>query len=136
IVAIDNKLEEVQDLEEEEEAAAAALAAAKQAKDSLGASDLETPQDEFMSESIYQKLPQTRHKRKRATRRISMPILHEHLHPGSQIKELQAHNDQITAIDFDFPFGTMVTAALDDTVRVWDLNAGRCMGFLEGHLSS
>jgi division protein 1 len=39
----------------------------------------------------------------------------------------------ITALDFDVPFGTMVTAALDDTVRVWDLSAGRCMGLLEGH---
>jgi division protein 1 len=42
----------------------------------------------------------------------------------------------ITALDFDVPFGTMVTAALDDTVRVWDMNAGRCMGFLEGHTAS
>lgn len=65
-----------------------------------------------------------------------MPILHEHLTPGSRIKEVQAHNDVITALDFDAPFGTAVTAALDDTVRVWDLNAGRCMGMLEGHLSS
>src|SRR2546421_6522562 len=62
-----------------------------------------------------------------------MPILHEHFEPGSMIKELQAHNDMVTAMDFDVPFGTMVTAALDDTVRVWDLNMGRCMGFLEGH---
>jgi division protein 1 len=58
------------------------------------------------------------------------------MEPGSRIRELQAHNDLITALDFDAPFGTMVTAALDDTVRVWDLNAGRCMGLLEGHLSS
>lgn len=65
-----------------------------------------------------------------------MPVLHEHMEPGSRIRELQAHNDSITALDFDAPFGTMVTAALDDTVRVWDLNAGRCMGLLEGHLSS
>lgn len=42
----------------------------------------------------------------------------------------------ITALDFDIPFGTMVTSALDDTVRVWDLNGGRCMGFLEGHTAS
>jgi len=42
----------------------------------------------------------------------------------------------VTALDFDMPFGTMVTAALDDTVRVWDLNLGRCMGFLEGHTAS
>ena len=65
-----------------------------------------------------------------------MPILHEHFDPGSKIRELKAHDDNITALDFDVPFGTMVTAALDDTVRVWDLNAGRCMGFLEGHTAS
>ncbi len=65
-----------------------------------------------------------------------MPILHEHFEPGSNIRELPAHNDMITALDFDVPFGTMVTAALDDTVRVWDLNLGRCMGLLEGHHAS
>lgn len=65
-----------------------------------------------------------------------MPILHEHLEAGSMIKELQAHNDTVSALDFDVPFGTMVTAALDDTVRVWDMNLGRCMGFLEGHHAS
>ncbi|KAK6411812.1 Mitochondrial fission protein [Oleoguttula sp. CCFEE 5521] len=58
------------------------------------------------------------------------------MEPGTRIREMQAHNDTITALDFDVPFGMMVTAALDDTVRVWDLSAGRCMGLLEGHLSS
>ncbi|KAK0354276.1 Mitochondrial fission protein [Friedmanniomyces endolithicus] len=95
----------------------------------------------FMSESIYGKLPKAKEspkpKRRRMPRRtISMPVLHEHMEPGTRIRELQAHNDAITAMDFDAPFGVMVTAALDDTVRVWDLNAGRCMGLLEGHLSS
>ena len=65
-----------------------------------------------------------------------MPVLHEHMEPGSSIKTIPAHNDSITCLDFDIPFGTMVTAALDDTVRVWDLNLGRCMGFLEGHTAS
>jgi mitochondrial division protein 1 len=65
-----------------------------------------------------------------------MPILHEHFAPGTAIKEIPAHNDIITALDFDYPFGTLVSAALDDTVRVWDLNAGRCTGFLEGHHAS
>lgn len=65
-----------------------------------------------------------------------MPILHEHFEPGSPITEIQAHNDIITAVDFDFPFGTMVSAALDDTVKVWDLSSGRCNGFLEGHNAS
>jgi len=94
-----------------------------------------------MSESIYEKLPSanstpTRPKRHKTIRRKSMPILHEHFEPGSMIREIQAHNDTITALDFDVPFGTMVTSALDDTVRVWDLNAGRCIGLLEGHTAS
>jgi division protein 1 len=95
----------------------------------------------FMSESIYEKLPSasstpTKPKRHKTIRRKSMPILHEHFEPGSMIREIQAHNDMITAMDFDIPFGTMVTSALDDTVRVWDMNAGRCMGLLEGHTAS
>lgn len=65
-----------------------------------------------------------------------MPVLHEHFAPGSEIKEMHAHSDIVTAIDFDYPFGTMISAALDDTVRVWDLNVGRCVGFLEGHNAS
>lgn len=94
----------------------------------------------FMSESIYEKLPSAvtppKPKRHKVIRRKSMPILHEHFEPGSLIKELPAHSDMITALDFDVPFGTMVTSALDDTVRVWDLNLGRCMGILEGHTAS
>lgn len=64
------------------------------------------------------------------------PILHSHFEPGSRLREIPAHSDYITAIDFDVPFGTMVSAALDDTLRVWDLNSGRCTGFLEGHAAS
>jgi division protein 1 len=108
--------------------------------------DLDGPEDpamdaSFMSESIYEKLPSanstpTRPKRHKTIRRKSMPILHEHFEPGSMIREIQAHNDMITALDFDVPFGTMVTSALDDTVKVWDMNAGRCIGLLEGHTAS
>lgn len=94
-----------------------------------------------MSQSVYDKIPTpasstTSKKSKKIHRRKSMPILHEHFVPGSNIREIRAHKDSITALDFDAPFGTMVTAALDDTVRVWDLNAGRCMGFLDGHTAS
>lgn len=95
----------------------------------------------FMSESIYQKLPvesttPTKMKRQRPVRKRSMPVLHEHFEPGAKIQELQAHTQPVTALDFDVPFGTMVTAALDDTVKVWDLQAGRCIGLLEGHAST
>ena len=96
-----------------------------------------TPQEEtFMSASIYEKLPSPKSKRTKPTRRKSIPIRHEHFEPGSSIREFQAHNDMITSLDFDVPFGTMVTSALDDTVRVWDLNRGRCLGLLEGHHAS
>lgn len=91
---------------------------------------------DFMSASIYEKIPSPRAKRHKILRRKSMPIRHEHFEPGSSIRELQAHNDMITALDFDAPFGTMVSSALDDTVRVWDLNLGRCIGLLEGHQAS
>lgn len=97
---------------------------------------VQEPNSDFMSASIYEKIPPSRTKRQRPARRKSMPIRHEHFEPGSSIRELQAHNDMITALDFDAPFGIMVTSALDDTVRVWDLNLGRCMGLLEGHHAS
>lgn len=96
---------------------------------------------EFMSQSVYEKLPADSgnvpsRKPKKVHRRKSMPILHEHFDAGSNIREIRAHRDNITALDFDAPFGVMVTAALDDTVKVWDLNAGRCMGVLGGHTAS
>ena len=87
----------------------------------------------FMSASIYEKLPSPKSKRRKPVRRKSTPIRHEHFEPGSKIKDFRAHSDMLTAMDFDVPFGTMVTSALDDTVRVWDLNLGRCIGLLEGH---
>ncbi|KAK4964331.1 Mitochondrial fission protein, partial [Elasticomyces elasticus] len=137
IAEVHNKLENLQ--EELDDAAALAqkspsFGARQETDDALDEEkDMDTG---FMSESIYEKIPSPRAKKHRNPRRKSMPVLHEHLEPGSRIREIQAHNDTITALDFDVPFGTMVTAALDDTVRVWDLNAGRCIGLLEGHLSS
>jgi len=135
---IENKLDDLQEELEDD----AALAGQKtptqgsEADNEASAPDSPSMQASFMSESIYEKLPAPKTKRHKPTRRKSNFILHEHLQAGSKIRELQAHNDTISALDFDVPFGTMVTAALDDTLRVWDLNAGRCMGLLEGHLSS
>ena len=134
LLDVDNQIEDLQ--EELDDAAALAPKSPNTPTTAASAEEIEESRDEFMSESIYQKIPSPKSKRKRVTRRISMPILHEHLEPGSKIKELPAHTDMITALDFDAPWGTLVTAALDDTVRVWDLNAGRCIGMLEGHLSS
>jgi mitochondrial division protein 1 len=129
LTGMDNKIEDLQ--EELEDAAALAKTPTS------AVADEETGEDGgFMTESIYEKLPSPKSRRRKPHRRISMPVLHEHLQAGSRLRDMQAHNDTVTAIDFDLPFGTMVTAALDDTVRVWDLNSGRCMGLLEGHKSS
>ncbi|KAF2789563.1 mitochondrial division protein-like protein 1 [Melanomma pulvis-pyrius CBS 109.77] len=132
LLEVDN---EIEDLQEELEDAAA-LAPKSPQSPTASHDDDDEEEEDFMSASVYQKIPATKTNRKRVKRRRSMPILHEQLEPGSKIRELQAHNDTITALDFDAPWGTLVTAALDDTVRVWDLNAGRCIGLLEGHLSS
>ena len=131
----DNKLEDL--LEEMDDAATLGNSPPPETEPD-GDTELadEADADTFMSESIYQKLPSPKSKRKSIARRKSTPIRHEHLEPGTSIRELQAHNDMITALDFDAPFGTMVTSALDDTVRVWDLNLGRCIGLLEGHQAS
>lgn len=133
VLNIENRIE---DLQEELEIAAIGSENHVSDRDS-NADDGKSEESSFMSESIYGKLNSPKQPRKRKSgRRISMPILHEHLDPGKNIKEIQTHSDNITGLDFDVPFGTMVTAALDDTVRVWDLNTGRCLGMLEGHHAS
>lgn len=132
---LENRLEEAEDLVLEAESVAGLRTPTQ------GSEAGEDNDSGFMSQSIYEKLPSanstpSRTKKPRNVRRKSMPILHEHYEPGTSIREFRAHHDSITAMDFDAPFGTLVTSALDDTVRVWDLNAGRCMGNLEGHTAS
>ena len=138
LVDVENKLEEM--MEELDDAATLGHSATPpteiDAENSEPPANTHTMDESFMSASIYEKLPSPKAKRHRPSRRKSAPIRHEHFEPGSSIRELQAHNDMITALDFDAPFGTMVTSALDDTVRVWDLNVGRCIGLLEGHHAS
>ncbi|KAI1277959.1 mitochondrial division protein [Xylaria sp. FL0933] len=139
IVDMEGRIEVAQALVDEAESIAAANETSTRSDDD----DLVTDQDvdEFMSKSVYEKIPSasstpSRQKRHKSIRRKSMPILHEHFDPGFNIREIKAHADQITALDFDVPFGTLVSASLDDTVKVWDLNAGRCIGSLEGHTAS
>ena len=141
LLELDNKVEDMQDLVEEEQKIADIKTPPAESEAGTEEQDIATPtgSPSFMSQSIYEKLPAetpTKQRRGRPTRRRSMPIRHEHFSPGTSIREIPAHNDTITALDFDAPFGTMVTAALDDTVRVWDLNQGRCLGLLEGHRAS
>lgn len=135
LLEVDNKLEDL--LDDMDDAATLGNSPPPEVDQEEEFETMEVPEaDTFMSESIYEKLPSPKAKRKTLSRRKSAAIRHEHFEPGSSIRDFQAHNDMITALDFDAPFGTMVTSALDDTVRVWDLNLGRCIGLLEGHQAS
>ncbi|KAL8812269.1 MAG: hypothetical protein Q9223_001204 [Gallowayella weberi] len=139
LLDLDNKIEEmVEDLDDAATLGNAATPPTEvDPENHASEHDVHDMDETFMSASIYEKLPSpSSSRRHKPTRRKSIPIHHEHFEPGSSIREMQAHNDMITALDFDVPFGTMVTAALDDTVRVWDLNVGRCIGLLEGHHAS
>ncbi|KAL0933231.1 mitochondrial division protein 1, partial [Colletotrichum truncatum] len=136
LMDVETRLEEAQELVDEAESIAINTPTKTD-------EELAGDQDEsgFMSQSVYEKLPSASgtpasKPKKRVVRRKSMPVLHEHFEPGTAIRELRAHQDTITALDFDAPFGTMVTSAMDDSIKVWDLNAGRCIGLLEGHTAS
>ncbi|KAL2138431.1 hypothetical protein VTI28DRAFT_6776 [Corynascus sepedonium] len=136
IVEVEGRLEEA--LELAVEAESVALRTPTKSEDDAASEKGDT--QGFMSQSVYEKLPSANStpskKKPRSIRRKSMPILHEHFQPGTMIRSMRAHQDNITALDFDAPFGLMVSAAMDDSVRVWDLNAGRCIGVLEGHTAS
>ncbi|CCJ29178.1 unnamed protein product [Pneumocystis jirovecii] len=90
---------------------------------------------EFMSKNISGKLNNSKFN-SRSAQKDSIYIFNEHFKPGSNIKSWKSHTETITAIDFDIPFGTMVTASLDDKVKIWNLLNGECLGLLEGHNAS
>ncbi|SCV01886.1 LAME_0G19152g1_1 [Lachancea meyersii CBS 8951] len=71
-------------------------------------------------------------------RRKTYPTLQQFYEPGSKILALpKAHEDGITCLDFDMPFGTMCTAGkLDRCVKIWNLSKGIQIGSLPGHLAS
>ncbi|KAH3686198.1 hypothetical protein WICPIJ_002832 [Wickerhamomyces pijperi] len=98
-------------------------------------SDKEPTPTPLLSQSIYGKLQDKppRFRKKTHKSRKTTPTLQQYYEPGAEIKEFQAHEEAINCFDFDIPFGTMVSASLDNTVRVWDLSRGKCTGLLEGH---
>lgn len=50
------------------------------------------------------------------------------------VKTLVGHEDSVECLDFDGPFGYLVTGSADKTVRVWDMGSqNRCISALTGH---
>ncbi|TDL22407.1 WD40 repeat-like protein [Rickenella mellea] len=65
-----------------------------------------------------------------------LPSEHDELPPGVAFMTLSSHNAPISALDFSEPYGTLVTAALDDAPpRVWDLLSGTEIGELRSRPS-
>lgn len=95
----------------------------------------------LMSQSIFGKLDDKAQQKNKIRRqsnmqRKTMPTLQQYYAPGEVIRTIDAHQDLVTALDFDIPFGTMVSASLDDTVKIWDLSRGQSVGQLRGHQAS
>ncbi len=64
---------------------------------------------------------------------LFLPSEHEELPSGVAFMTLTGHTAPISALDFSEPYGTLVSASADDSVRVWDLTAGAEVGRLRGH---
>lgn len=52
---------------------------------------------------------------------------------GTCMNTFYGHDGVITCLDLNGPYGTLVTASKDSTVRVWDLATFKCLGQLPGH---
>lgn len=72
----------------------------------------------------------------RSARRRSRPLLQEHFAPGSHIKTIQTHVDEVTAVDFDAPLSTMATASVSEDIRLWNMASARPLSLLRGHTAS
>lgn len=70
---------------------------------------------------------------KRVHAPLFLPSEHDDLPRGVAFMTLAGHTAPITSLDFSEPYGTLVSAATDDTVRVWDLTRGDEVGRLRGH---
>lgn len=73
-------------------------------------------------------------------RRVQAPLFlpseHDDLPKGVAFMTLFGHTAPVTALDFSEPYDTLISAAADDTVRVWDLTRGEEVGRLRGHTGS
>ncbi|QLQ78528.1 hypothetical protein HG537_0A07750 [Torulaspora globosa] len=71
-------------------------------------------------------------------RRKTFPTLQQYYSRGSKINDFKnAHNESITCLDFDVPFGTLCTAGhMDHSIKIWDLSQKKQIGQMSGHKAS
>ncbi|QLG74756.1 hypothetical protein HG535_0H00820 [Zygotorulaspora mrakii] len=112
---------------------------------SVNDSDFTSP---MMSQSIYKKLKiknQTPSKKlhdfyhdyNKKSRKI-FPTLQQYYNPGTRMARFEkAHEDGITCLDFDVPFGILSTAGhMDHCVKIWDLSQHKKIAEMSGHMAS
>ncbi|KAJ3846493.1 WD40-repeat-containing domain protein [Lentinula lateritia] len=66
-----------------------------------------------------------------------LPSEHDELPPGVAFMTLDSHTAPISTLDFSEPYGTLVSASVEDSQPiVWDLLSGTESGRLRGHIGT
>ncbi|KAF9654261.1 WD40 repeat-like protein [Thelephora ganbajun] len=92
--------------------------------------DFESSSNKSQTSSGHHLPPSSRRRRGPAF----LPSEHHELPPGVAFMTLSSHSTPITSLDFSEPYGTLVSAAQEDSQpRVWDLLSGQEIGRLRGH---
>ncbi|AGO10213.1 AaceriAEL314Wp [[Ashbya] aceris (nom. inval.)] len=70
--------------------------------------------------------------------RKTYPTLQQYYEPGANIVSFEsAHEDNVTCLDFNLPFGTLCSAGkLDPTIKVWNLSKNKHVASITGHLAT
>lgn len=120
--------EEELELQDEHKALSEALALQRYHASMPGGGSLLGPSDAAV--------PVSRGPNKRVHAPLFLPSEHDDLPRGVAFMTLSGHTAPVTSLDFSEPYGTLVSAAADDTVRVWDLSRGDEVGRLRRHAGS
>ncbi|KAG9299538.1 hypothetical protein G9A89_020709 [Geosiphon pyriformis] len=121
---------EIAELENKRKALSQTLARCEERKGELGQilEDLNNRIAHYGQESFP-----TSPKRMRDAKGTSSEFTLKKYNPGTCIKTLEGHNNVITCLDIDKSNERLVTASLDNTLRLWELTTYQCLGILDGH---
>jgi WD40 repeat protein len=57
------------------------------------------------------------------------------LHTDTYVRKFEGHEDTVSSITYIAGMNLLVSGSYDKTVRVWDINSGKCLQVLQGHTS-